>query len=56
MTVKLQKQIAYRYKDKTHHKYVIIMPENIVSELGWKEGQELSLNVKDSNLLIEKGK
>jgi bifunctional DNA-binding transcriptional regulator/antitoxin component of YhaV-PrlF toxin-antitoxin module len=50
--MKLQKQVAYKYKDKTHHKYVIILPENTVVELGWKEGQELDLEIQQSRLII----
>ena len=51
--MKLQKQVAYKYKDKTHHKYVIILPENIVNELGWKEGQGLNLKVEGSRLIVD---
>jgi AbrB family looped-hinge helix DNA binding protein len=52
--MRLQKQVAYKYKDKTHHKYVIVIPKNIINELGWNEGQELTINVNDSILKIEK--
>jgi bifunctional DNA-binding transcriptional regulator/antitoxin component of YhaV-PrlF toxin-antitoxin module len=51
--MKLQRQVAYKYKDKTHHKYVIILPENIVVELGWKEGQALTMEVNGSRLIID---
>jgi bifunctional DNA-binding transcriptional regulator/antitoxin component of YhaV-PrlF toxin-antitoxin module len=51
--MKLQKQAAYKYKDKTHHKYVIIIPENIVNELGWKEGQELNIKIEGKKLVME---
>jgi bifunctional DNA-binding transcriptional regulator/antitoxin component of YhaV-PrlF toxin-antitoxin module len=51
--MKLQKQIAYKYKDKTHHKYVLIIPENLVNELGWKEGQELAITVDKNRLIID---
>jgi bifunctional DNA-binding transcriptional regulator/antitoxin component of YhaV-PrlF toxin-antitoxin module len=51
--MKLQKQVAYKYKDKIHYKYVIVVPERIIRELGWKDGQELTLNVLDSRLTIE---
>ena len=52
--MKLQRQVAYKYKDKTHYKYVVIIPENLISELGWSEGQELIMSVNNSVLKIEK--
>jgi len=51
--MKLQKQVAYKYKDKTHHKYVIVLPENTVNELKWKEGQELTTKVDGTRLIID---
>jgi bifunctional DNA-binding transcriptional regulator/antitoxin component of YhaV-PrlF toxin-antitoxin module len=51
--MKLQRQVAYKYKDKTHHKYVIILPENTVAELGWKEGQELITKIDGTQLIID---
>jgi len=53
MKAKLQKQLAYKYKDKQVYKHVIIIPEELVSELGWKGGQELELCTKDGRLVIE---
>jgi len=50
--MKLQKQVAYKYKNKIHHKYVLVIPEDIVNELRWKEGQELKLEVDGSRLQI----
>ena len=50
--MKLQKQIAYKYKDKTHYKYVIILPENTISELGWNEGQELITKIEGNRLIV----
>lgn len=52
--MKLQRQVAYKYKGKTHYKFVVIIPENMINELGWKEGQELKLKKVDSILMIEK--
>ncbi len=54
MKAKLQKQLAYKYKEKRQFKHVIVIPEEAVSELGWKGGQELELNVKDGKLIVEK--
>lgn len=54
MKAKLQKQLAYKYKDKQHFKHVIVVPEEAVNELGWEGGQELELSTKDGRLIIEK--
>jgi len=52
--MKLQKQVAYKYKDKTHYKYVLVIPGNAISDLGWREGYELKYEVDGSRLVIEK--
>lgn len=53
MKAKLQKQLAYKYKDKQHYKHVIVIPEEAVNELGWKGGQDLEVKVKNCRLVIE---
>jgi hypothetical protein len=53
MKAKLQKQLAYRYKEKKHYKHVIIVPDEAITELGWKGGQELDLVVRNGKLIIE---
>lgn len=53
MKTTLQKQLAYKYKEKRQYKHVIIIPEEAVTELGWTGGQELELSVKDCRLVIE---
>lgn len=51
--MKLQKVVAYKYGDKTHYKYLITIPEDTVSQLGWKEGSELKDSVKGKSLVID---
>jgi hypothetical protein len=53
MKAKLQKQLAYKYKDKKHYKHVIIVPDEAITELGWKGGQELELTMKNGRLIVE---
>jgi bifunctional DNA-binding transcriptional regulator/antitoxin component of YhaV-PrlF toxin-antitoxin module len=53
MKAKLQKQLAYRYKEKRQYKHVIVIPEEAVTDLGWTGGQELELTVKNGKLVIE---
>ena len=50
--MKLQKQVAYKYKDKTHYKFVLIIPQDVISKLGWDAGQELHMNIDGSKLII----
>lgn len=50
--VKLQKRFAYTYNDKDHFKYVVTIPKEIVSQLGWKEKQELEPKVEDNKLVF----
>jgi len=53
MKAKLQKQLAYKYKDKHHYKHVIVIPDDAINELGWKGGQELELIVKNGQLIVK---
>jgi len=53
---KLQKQLAYKYKEKKVYKHVIVVPDEAITELGWKGGQDVDLSVKDGKLLVELSK
>jgi len=53
MKAKLQKQLAYKYKEKKHYKHVIIVPDEAITELGWKGGKELDLTVRNGKLIVE---
>ncbi len=52
MKAKLQKQQAYSYKGKKHFKHVIVIPDEAITELNWKGGQELEVAVKEKQLVI----
>lgn len=56
MKAKLQKQLAYKYKEKKVYKHVIVVPDEAITELGWKGGQDVDLYVKDGKLLVELSK
>lgn len=51
--MKLQKQVAYKYKDKIHYKFVLIIPQDIITELRWKVGQELNPQIDGKKLVLE---
>jgi hypothetical protein len=59
--VKLQRQKAYTYKSNSgkeieHYKYLVNIPENALSELGWNDGQELSFRITNKSLVLEPSK
>jgi hypothetical protein len=39
--VKLQKRFNRRIGNKEYSKWVVVLPNNFVTELDWKEGMEL---------------
>ena len=53
MKAKLQKQFAYKYKDRKHYKHVIVIPEEAIEKLGWEAGQHLELEAKEGKLTIQ---
>ena len=53
MKAKLQKQLAYKYKEKKHYKHVIVIPDEAINELSWTGGQALELSIKDGKLIVE---
>lgn len=50
--MKLQKIHAYNYGDKSHYKYVITLPEELISALGWETGSELEAKKKDNGFKV----
>ncbi len=56
--VKLQRVSAYKYKTKSgqtkeHYKYVINIPQDVIEELGWSDGEELKLLITRGTLSIK---
>jgi hypothetical protein len=54
--VKLQKRFAYKYKDKEYFKHIITIPDEIVEQLGWKEGIEIEPKVENNELVFTRQK
>ncbi len=54
--MRLQKQVNRVVEDKEYSKYVIIVPPEDVEKLQWREGEDLSHEVKDDTLLVRKAK
>lgn len=51
--VKLQKQLAYKYKEKDHFKHLVIIPEEALEKIGWKPGEELEWTVSGNSLVLK---
>ena len=51
--VKLQKRFAYEHKGEKHYKHIVTVSKNIVRDLGWSEGVELSTSIQDGKLVFE---
>ena len=51
--VKLQKHVAYKYNNRKHYKHIVIIPEEMIDELGWKDGVELVQQVENDHLILK---
>lgn len=51
--MQLQKQLSRKHKDKEYPKYTVVIPPKEIEKLGWKEGDELEPEIKDSKLIIK---
>jgi len=52
--MKLQKQLSRKVGTTEYAKWVIVIPPENIKEMGWKEGQELEVEIKDNKLTIKK--
>jgi hypothetical protein len=46
---KIQKEIAYRYKDHALYRYRLSVPSDIVESTGWAEGTEVIFKVVEGD-------
>lgn len=51
--VKLQKQLAYQYKERKHFKHLVIIPGEALEKVGWKPGEELEWTVSNNSLVLK---
>jgi antitoxin component of MazEF toxin-antitoxin module len=54
--MRLQKQLSRKVGATEYSKYVTVIPPEKVKELGWKDGQELDVEIKDGKLVIKEKK
>jgi bifunctional DNA-binding transcriptional regulator/antitoxin component of YhaV-PrlF toxin-antitoxin module len=50
--VKLQKQLAYRYKEKKYYKHLVVIPEETLQRVGWTPGENLEWTVSGNSLVL----
>jgi len=51
--MKLQKHLAYKYKNKEHYKHVLVIPVDAIKKLGWKPGSVLEQKIQNGVLVIK---
>lgn len=52
MVVKLQRSVNRQVGDKTYYKWQVVLPAEVVEELGWKAGDELTAEAVDDELVL----
>ncbi len=52
--MRISKVKSRKYKGKTYYKYRINIPEDVLEEVGFKEGDELNSEVKKGILSLRK--
>lgn len=50
--VKLQKQIAYKYKDHDIYKYRLNIPSEIIEKLNWTGKEELEIKISGKSIVL----
>lgn len=50
--MRLQRQLSRKVGKKEYDKWVLVIPPDKVREVGFNEGEELSVSVKDKKIII----
>jgi len=50
--MRLQKQLSRQVEGKKYPKYVVTIPPKYIEQLGWKEGIELEVDVKENKVIL----
>jgi len=54
--MKLQKQLSRKIGDISYSKWIVTIPPKKIKEVGWKEGQEINVEVKNGYLILRSKK
>ena len=52
--MKIQKQLSKKRGDKIYHKYVVVIPEEIITASGFQEGDELEAEAKKREIKLRR--
>lgn len=52
--MKLQKQLSKKYGNKEYHKYVVVIPSEMVEKSEFKEGDELDVEATKHQISLKK--
>jgi len=50
--MKLQRQLSRKVGNEEYDKWVVVIPPEKIKEIGWKEGVDLEVIVKDNKLVL----
>ncbi len=51
--MKLQKQLSRKVGDAEYAKWVVVIPPEKIKEIGWTEGAEIEVVVKDGKIVLK---
>lgn len=54
--MKLQKQSSRKVGNVEYPKWVVVIPPDKIKETGWKEGEELEIDIKGNKLTLKRKK
>jgi len=52
--VKLQRNLAYKYKNTKHYKHLVVIPKSMIDRLGWGPDTELNALIEGDNLVLKR--
>ena len=50
--MKLQKMLNRKVEGKEYSKWIIVLPQKEIADLGWKEGIELKTKIKKDRIIL----
>ena len=50
--MKLHKVVNREYRGKTYYRWILMVPPKVVGELGWREGEEIAMEVRGRALKV----
>lgn len=50
--MRLQKQLSRKVGNEEYPKWVVVIPPEKIKEIGWKEGTDLEVIIKDNKLIL----